>query len=733
VTTGRKTLAGSVLALSILLGAGLLAYQSMLDLMERRHWVEHTHQVLETIEVVVALIVDTETAARGYMITGKEEYLQPRDAADEPLAQRLLSLRELTADNPSQQRHLDKLERLVRAQLGSLDRLVSARTAHGIGAVSDPSLLVPGKKYMDDIRSLTGAMKDQERTLLAQREAQANAHARQTMVVLLGGTLVSVALLAAVLYLLYGEIRQRTRAEHVLRESEGRFRAILDNAAALIYLKDPSGRLLFINRRCEEVFRIPRNQALGKTYHDFFPGEVADAYSANDMKVLSSGQPLEIEEPAVHDDGIHTYVSVKFPLMDSWGVPSAVCGISTDITPQKRLAEALRETDQRLNLALSSAGVGTWSLNIVDDAIIWDDHIHQLFGLVPGTFGGKLEDAMRMLHPDDRERVAREVANAVELDAPYDTEHRVVWPDGSIHVLGARGKVYRADDGRALRMTGVCWDTTERKRAEERLHERTLQLEAANEALGSFTYSVSHDLRAPLRAIDGYARILLEDHADRLDAEGERVLGVVCTNARQMGKLIDDLLTFSRLGRGDLEKSRVDMTALAQSAVEELRRLEPERRVAVTIAPLAPALADGTLIRQVLTNLIGNAWKFTRTRAEATIEIGCTPSAGELTYFVRDNGAGFEMEYANKLFGVFQRLHRAEEFEGTGVGLAIVQRIVQRHGGRVWAEGAVDHGATFYFTLPEGGLRHGAQGSGDTARRGQPGGRRARPEGAAEA
>ncbi len=622
VTAGRKILAGSILALSILLGAGLFAHQSMLDLTER----------------------------------------------------------------------------------------------------------------LDDIRSLTGAMKDQERTLLAQGEAQANAQARQTMVVLLGGTLVSVALLAAVLYLLYGEIRQRTRAEHVLRESEERFRAILDNAAALIYLKDPSGRLLFINRRCEEVFRIPRNQALGKTYHDFFPGEVADAYSANDMKVLSSGQPLEIEEPAVHDDGIHTYVSVKFPLMDSWGVPSAVCGISTDITPQKRLAEALRETDQRLNLALSSAGVGTWSLNIVDDAIIWDDHIHQLFGLVPGTFGGKLEDAMRMLHPDDRERVAREVANAVELDAPYDTEHRVVWPDGSVHVLGARGKVYRADDGRALRMTGVCWDTTERKRAEERLHERTLQLEAANEALGSFTYSVSHDLRAPLRAIDGYARILLEDHADRLDAEGQRVLGVVCTNARQMGKLIDDLLTFSRLGRGDLEKSRVDMTALAQSAVEELRRLEPERRVAVTIAPLAPALADGTLIRQVLTNLIGNAWKFTRTRAEATIEIGCTPSAGELTYFVRDNGAGFEMEYANKLFGVFQRLHRAEEFEGTGVGLAIVQRIVQRHGGRVWAEGAVDHGATFYFTLPaEGGLRHGAQGSGDTARRGQPGGRRARPEGTAEA
>jgi len=266
------------------------------------------------------------------------------------------------------------------------------------------------------------------------------------------------------------------------------------------------------------------------------------------------------------------------------------------------------------------------------------------------------------------------------------------------------------------------------------LAEANRQLERANKELETFSYSVSHDLRAPLRAIDGYARILLEDHASQLDAEGQRVLGVVCANARQMGKLIDDLLTFSRLGRSDLQKSRVDMGTLAQSAVEELRRLEPGRRVAVTIAPLAPALADGALIRQVLTNLIGNAWKFTRTRAEATIEIGCTGDAGESTYFVRDNGAGFEMEYASKLFGVFQRLHRAEEFEGTGVGLAIVQQIVQRHGGRVWAEGAVDRGATFYFTLPaEGGVPHGGQGSGDPARRGQAGGRGARAPGAAEA
>ena len=182
------------------------------------------------------------------------------------------------------------------------------------------------------------------------------------------------------------------------------------------------------------------------------------------------------------------------------------------------------------------------------------------------------------------------------------------------------------------------------------------------------------------------------------------MLGAVCDNARRMGKLIDDLLTFSRLGRKELEKSAVDMTVLMHGVMDELRRLEPGRRVAVRVDPLHPARADGNMIRQVLTNLIANAWKFTRDRPEATIEIGYASTPEETTYFVRDNGAGFDMAYANKLFGVFQRLHRTEEFEGTGVGLAIVQRIVQRHGGRVWAEGAVDRGATFYFTLPaEGG------------------------------
>jgi signal transduction histidine kinase len=237
---------------------------------------------------------------------------------------------------------------------------------------------------------------------------------------------------------------------------------------------------------------------------------------------------------------------------------------------------------------------------------------------------------------------------------------------------------------------------------EAQVAQRTKALEATNAELESFSYSVSHDLRAPLRAIHGFARILLEDHNAKLDPEAQRLLGVIDQNTRRMGQLIDDLLAFSRLGRTDLATGPVDMKALAQLVADEVQRGEADRNgsLEITIDPLPPARGDRGLLRQVMSNLLQNAAKFTRGSPSARIEVGSRPDHGQTVYFVKDNGAGFDARYSDKLFGVFQRLHSTEQFDGTGVGLAIVKRIVQRHGGRVWAEGAVHQGATFYFTLP---------------------------------
>jgi light-regulated signal transduction histidine kinase (bacteriophytochrome) len=228
-------------------------------------------------------------------------------------------------------------------------------------------------------------------------------------------------------------------------------------------------------------------------------------------------------------------------------------------------------------------------------------------------------------------------------------------------------------------------------------------LERKNHELESFSYSVSHDLRAPLRAIDGFSRMLLEGHAQSLDGEGRRLLGVVVENTRKMGQLIDDLLRFSRLGRTAMQKATVDMSALAKSVASELLESCPGRRIELAMGALSPAFGDPSLLRQVLQNLIGNALKYSRTREVSRIEVSSRSEEDETVYTVGDNGVGFEMEYAHKLFNVFQRLHSSEDFEGTGVGLALVKRIIERHGGRVWAEGRVNEGASTHFTIPRQG------------------------------
>ena len=240
----------------------------------------------------------------------------------------------------------------------------------------------------------------------------------------------------------------------------------------------------------------------------------------------------------------------------------------------------------------------------------------------------------------------------------------------------------------------------ENKELQQRIHQRTTELEAANRELEAFSYSVSHDLRSPVRHIGGYSEMLKKSAEPKLDEQERRLLGTIEKSARHMGQLIDDLLEFSRLGRQQISKQRLDLAALVQHVWQALDRDEPGREIEFKLGDLPDCLGDPSLLQQVLINLLSNARKFTRKKAKALVEVGFVEQGPEGVYFVRDNGAGFDMAHAGKLFGVFERLHRAGDFEGTGVGLSIVQRIIQRHGGRIWAEGEVDKGATFFFTLP---------------------------------
>ena len=257
----------------------------------------------------------------------------------------------------------------------------------------------------------------------------------------------------------------------------------------------------------------------------------------------------------------------------------------------------------------------------------------------------------------------------------------------------------RWEDGPARFFTAIVRDITERKRRDEELRAINAQLEVTNQELETFSYSVSHDLRAPVRAIDGFSAILEQDYADKLDNRGRDCLHRVRAAAQRMYTLIDALLMLSRVTREEMRRDVIDLSALARSVATELQRIHPERKVEFNIAPGIIGVGDGSLVRVALENLIGNAWKFTSRQPKALIEFGAVDQQGSTVYFVRDNGAGFDMVYADKLFGAFQRLHTTDEFPGTGIGLPTVQRIVRRHGGAVWADAEVDEGATFWFTL----------------------------------
>jgi PAS domain S-box-containing protein len=379
---------------------------------------------------------------------------------------------------------------------------------------------------------------------------------------------------------------------------------------------------------------------------------------------------------------------------------------------RKQAEESLRMMNERYTLATRAGRLGVWDWDLLKNELVWDDRMYALYGVKREDFVGAYEAWLQGVHPDDRAASDEVSKQAQRGEREYDTEFRVVWPDGTIHWLQAYGQFVRDAQCKPMRMTGVNFEITELKKAElsinelnrdleKRVDERTAQLKTANKELEAFAYSVSHDLRAPLRHIDGFLDLLRARTESMLDDKSLHYMDTISDAARRMGMLIEDLLGFSRMGRKEMAAENVTLGDLLQEVIHEFDAETRGRNIDWRIGELPVVIGDRAMLHIVLINLISNALKFTQKREKADIEVGTLPEAEqEAVIFVRDNGAGFDMQYANKLFGVFQRLHGSDEFEGTGIGLANVHRIIGRHGGRTWAQGRVDGGATFYFSLP---------------------------------
>jgi PAS domain S-box-containing protein len=399
---------------------------------------------------------------------------------------------------------------------------------------------------------------------------------------------------------------------------------------------------------------------------------------------------------------------------DAGGEVVRMAGSEVDITLRLQAQQSLEESLRLLQAAQEMGHVGSWEEDLETGVERWTDEVFRILGLDPATSEPLVSTFDATVHPDDLPALDEAFDGSLACGGEdHDWTFRILRRDsGETRWVRDRCRYIKDETGAPVRRLGTLQDVTEYQRAQEeiaalnadlerRVERRTADLQAVNRELESFAYAVSHDLRAPLRSIDGFGHILIEDYAEELDDDGRRHLEHIRTSAQMMGELIDQLLQLSRQSRVEMRLDDIDLSSLVREVAGELEAAEPERTVEIEIAPDMRTHADPALTRVVLANLLGNAWRFTSRHESARVEVGELGSGGEKVFFVRDDGAGFDMAHADKLFGAFQRLHTPGQFEGTGIGLATVQRIVRRHGGRVWAEGAVEQGATFYFTLAE--------------------------------
>lgn len=497
------------------------------------------------------------------------------------------------------------------------------------------------------------------------------------------------------------DITERRKAEQDLREKELQLHAtdrrlaeIVQGMTEACFALDSEWNFTFVNDRGETLLRRPRHEMVGHRFWDVFPQLVGTPMEAKYRHSMRERVPLSFE---VFSPVAKRWLDIRlFPSGDG------LAAFLMDIDARKQGEVALKESEARYR--------GTLDTMMEGCQIIGHDWRYLYVNEIAARHGRQssshlLGRTMMECFPGiDSTPVFAAMKRCMAGGPPEQLENDFVYADGTkaAFQLG----VQQVPEGIFV----LSLDISERKKVQERIQqlnaeleirvkERTAQLEAANKELESFSYSVSHDLRAPLRAMDGFSRALIEDYGPQIPGDGPRYLQIIRTSAQKMGALIDDLLAFSRLSRTPLHKRTINTKSLVEAALEDLEGQRKDRQVEIRIADLAACEGDPTLLKQVWINLLSNALKYSQKREMAVIEIGSSTEMGKTTYFVRDNGAGFDMRYAHKLFGVFQRLHRAEDYEGTGVGLAIVQRVIHRHGGTVWADSIVDHGTTFYFQI----------------------------------
>jgi PAS domain S-box-containing protein len=618
-------------------------------------------------------------------------------------------LEKILEKNPKQTGNHQKIGPLIEKRIWFADELIRKRNSLGFDSAQAYLNTGKGTHLTEEVKRVIHDIQKVESESLQEKQAEGNMHRQRAAFFLYGLQALLIIILFATIVVVVRAFTQRDRAQGELSESREWFSKTLLGIGDGVIATDDKGAVTFMNPMAEELTGWRFEEAKNKSLESIFEivNETSRSIVENPVrKVLKEKHRVELANHTVLIRKDKTELAIAdsaAPIFNNDNDLIGVVLVFRNVEAERKAEKEIKSARDRFFKIFDISPVAIVITTLSEGRILYFNKAYQQLFLKEGeNVVGKTSIEIGIATPENRTKIVDQLKGSASGQA---IETVLKNTSGELKHILLRGELIDMDNENCI--VSCLTDITDRKNKELEIQKLNAELgksieqqKALNKELESFSYSVSHDLRAPLRSIDGYTRILQEDYGAKMDEEGHRIMKTIMNNAQKMNKLIDDLLSFSRLGKQSLDKVELDMNVIFSSIINDMKSHGPGEKTEFELKPLLNAWADRNLITQVIVNLLGNAIKYSSKKDHPRVEIGSYKEKDMHVYYIKDNGTGFDMAYYDKLFGIFQRLHSPSEFEGTGVGLAIVQRIVNRHQGRVWAEAVPDEGATFYFSLP---------------------------------
>jgi PAS domain S-box-containing protein len=686
-------------AILTLLVVGTISYRGMVVSSESDRWVRHTHEVLEKLQDSLSALQSIESSARGFVLTASDEYVDLFHAGILRIQQDETFLRNLTVDNPVQQRQFPILNRLVNQTIEFGEQIIGLRRTMGLEAAADAIRARQGQRIMNEFQGVVRGMQDEELRLLVLRDADVKRRLGQTKTLLILGTVLGLVIAAAAGWSVQRDNSRRGLAEEALRNSEEKYRIFLDGVQDYaIFMLDPQGRVASWNAGAERIKGYKADEIIGQNFSRFYlQNDIDQGKPKAELQIAAASGRSEVEHWRVRKDGSRFWANVVMTAVrNSSGSLLGFSEISRDISERK-------ETEAKYRGLLEAAPDAMVVVNQGGEIVLLNLQTEKQFGyhrdelvgqkvknIIPEGFAERLiADGTRTA----AEALAQQIGTGIEL---YGRRK-----DGSDFPIEIMLSPLESAEG--ILVTAAIRDIGVRKAAEKHLAEMVRELKRSNDELGQFAYVASHDLQEPLRMVASYTQLLAKRYKGRLDSDADEFIAYAVDGSNRMQGLIQDLLAYSRAGAAGKALHEISSENALKEALTNLRATIQESGAVVTHDTLPAITTDDTQLAQLFQNLVGNAIKY-RSAEIPRVHVSATKNGGnEWVFSVRDNGLGIDPQYFERIFILFQRLHGRKDFKGTGIGLAICKKILERLGGRIWVESQPKKGSTFYFALPESG------------------------------